>query len=192
MQKNVVVIAGPTGSGKDSVIKGVLAKIKGAKFLTNVTTRKQREGEVDGINYHFITNDRFLEELKVGNILEYYHREDTDTYYGTYKPDLDEKIKDGNITFSQIQIVGAKYLKENYGATTIFILPPSIEELKKRVIIRGDVSAEEWQERLKHFRREMSEDIDFYDYKITNEDGKLEQTVNHVLQILKDEGYNLI
>jgi guanylate kinase len=186
-----LVIAGPTGSGKSSVIEALVARLSNAKFITNATTRQMRVGEVDGESYHFMSNDKFLEELKNGNILEYYHRTDTDTYYGTYRPDIVQKMKDGNIVISQIQIVGAKYLKENFNATTIFILPESLDVIERRVKDRAGMSEEEWAERLSHFKREMEQDIDFYDYKITNKEGELNKTVDAVIEIMHSEGFEL-
>ena len=189
--KNVIVIAGPTGSGKDSVIKGVIERCKNVNFFVNATTRKPRVDEVHEKNYYFLTNEKFLEELKNGNIIEYYHRTETDTYYGTYKPDVLKKIEGNGIGITQVQIVGAKKLKEDFNATTIFILPESNEILEQRVRSRSEMSDLEWQERLAHLKREIEEDLPFYDYKIYNKQGELEKTVDDVMEILKKEGYSL-
>ncbi len=191
MQKQVVVIAGPAGSGKDSVVQGVLRRAPNATLMVTATTRPMRPGEENGVNYHFLTKGKFLTELQAGNILEHYHRADTDTYYGTYKPDIEARIASGKVVFAVIQIVGARYLKEHYDATTIFIMPPSLEILEKRVRARAPMSDIEWQERLTHTRREMEEDAPFYDYRITNEEGKLEAAIDGVIEILTKEGYNL-
>lgn len=191
MQKQVVVIAGPAGSGKDSIVQGVLKKCSNATLMVTATTRTPRPSEVDGVNYHFLTNEKFLEEQKAGNILEYYHREETDTYYGTYKPDIDARIKSGKVVFAVIQIVGAKYLKEHYDATTIFIMPPSLGVLERRVRGRAPMTDLEWQERLAHTQREITEDAPFYDYRIQNDDGKLDQAIDEVIEILRKEGYTL-
>lgn len=191
MQKQVVVIAGPAGSGKDSLVQGILKRCPNATLMVTATTRAPRPGEEDGVSYHFMSNEQFLAELKVGNILEHYHREETDTYYGTYKPDIDARIKSGKVVFAVIQIVGAKYLKEHYHATTIFIMPPSVEVLERRVRSRAPMTDREWEERLAHTRREVEEDSPFYDYRITNEDGKLDEAVNEVIEILTKEGYTL-
>jgi guanylate kinase len=189
--KQVVVIAGPAGSGKDSIVQGVLKRCSNATLMVTATTRPMRPGEVEGVNYHYLTNEKFLEELAAGNILEHYHREDTDTYYGTYKPDIDSRIESGNVVFAVIQIVGAKYLKEHYDATTIFIMPPSLDVLERRVRSRAPMSDLEWQERLAHTHREVTEDSPFYDYRITNDEGKLDDAVEAVIEILRKEGYTL-
>ena len=191
MSKQVVVIAGPAGSGKDSIIREVMKRFPKTDYLVKATTRPMRPGEKDGETYHYMTNTQFLDEVGKGNIPEYYHREETDTYYGTYKPDLDAKIAAGKIVFAQIQIVGAKYLKEHYDATTIFIMPPSTDAFEQRVRARAPMSDIEWQERLAHTKREIEEDAPWYDYRITNEDGKLEAAVEKVVEILTKEGYTL-
>jgi guanylate kinase len=189
--KQVVSVAGPAGSGKDSIIKGVLARCPNTVFLTNATTRQPRPGEQDGVNYYFMTNEQFLKELAAGNILEHYHRPDTDTYYGTYKPDIEKKIADGKVAFSQIQIVGAKYLKEHYGAVSIFIMPPAPDAFEKRIRSRAPMSDKEWEERLAFTKREIEEESPWYDYRIKNEDGKLDEAIDEVIAILKKEGYTL-
>ena len=191
MSKNVVVIAGPAGSGKDSVIKGILARYPHTAFGITATTRAPRPGEVDGVNYFFFSNERFLDEVAKGNIPEHYHRKDTDTYYGLYKAALDELIAKGKIVLYQIQIVGAKYLKERYDATTIFISPPSMEVLERRIRARSPMSDIEWQERLEFTKRELTEEAPWYDYRVENHEGKLEETIQQVIEILKKEGYTL-
>lgn len=189
--KQVVVIAGPSGSGKDSIIRAIMARFSNAAYLVKATSRAMRPGEVDGQDYHFMTNERFLAEIENGNIPEFYHRKETDTYYGTYKPDLDEKIAAGKIVFAQIQIVGAKYLKEHYGATTFFIMPPSLDAFEQRIRARAPMSDAEWNERREFTKREIEEEAPWYDYRIENEDGKLDDAVGQVVEILKKEGYSL-
>lgn len=189
--KQVVVIAGPSGSGKDSIIRAIMARFPNTAYLVKATSRPMRPGEVAGENYHFMTNERFLAEIENGNIPEFYHRKETDTYYGTYKPDLDQKLAAGKIVFAQIQIVGAKYLKDHYDATTFFIMPPSLDAFEHRIRSRAPMSDAEWEERKKFTEREVREEAPWYDYRITNEDGKLDAAVNEVIEILRKEGYTL-
>jgi guanylate kinase len=189
--KQVVVVAGPSGSGKDSVIRGLIEKCPNATRMVTATTRARREGETDGVDYHFMTNERFREELARGNILEYYHRPETDTYYGTYKADIEARIAAGNIVLCQLQIVGAKYFKEHYGATTLFIMPPASDAFEKRIRARAPMNDVDWNERLEFTKREIAEEAPWYDYRIVNEDGKLDEAVEHVIAILKKEGYDL-
>lgn len=191
MQKQVVVIAGPAGSGKDSIIKGVLERCSNTVFAVNATTRAPRPGEEHGKNYYFFSNEEFLAKVAKGTIPEHYHRTETDTYYGLYKPDLDKKIAEGKVVLFQIQIVGAKYLKVNYDATTFFIMPPSLDAFEKRIRARAPMSDAEWEERRKFTEHEVTEESPFYDYRIVNEDGKLDEAVEKTIEILRKEGYTL-
>ena len=190
--KQVVVIAGPTGSGKDSIIKGIIDRYpEKAVLAVNATTRPPRPDERNGVNYYFLTNDKFKEEMAVGNIPEHYYRSETDTYYGLYKPDLDTRVAEGKIVFFQIQIVGAKWLKEHYDATTLFIMPPSLDAFEKRIRARAPMSDTEWQERAAFTKKEVEEEAPWYDHRIVNEDGKLDDAIEQVIEILKKEGYTL-
>ncbi len=190
-QKNVMVIAGPAGSGKDTLAKALLQRYSCFTLMVTATTRERRPYEMDGVNYHFLSKEKFLHELKIGNILEHYHRAETDTYYGTYKPDIDERIKSGKIVIAVIQIVGAKYLKQHYGATTFFIMPPDAETLERRIRSRAPISDVEWQERLEFTKREVEEEAPWYDYRIRNDNDKLDESVASVVEILEKEGYTL-
>lgn len=189
--KHVVVIAGPAGSGKDSVISGIIARCPNTTRMVTATTRSPRPGEVDGVNYHFMTNERFEGEMAAGNILEHYVRPETGTMYGTYKPDVEQRIKSGKVVLCQLQIVGARYFKERYGATTFFIMPPHSEAFEKRIRDRAPMSDLEWAERQAFTKREIAEEAPFYDHQIQNEDGRLDEAVDAVIALLKKEGYAL-
>src|SRR3989344_4723811 len=109
--KKVIVMAGPTGSGKDSIIHELIRRYpKTIEFAVNATTRAPRLGEEHGKSYYFFTNDKFKEEMAAGNIPEHYYRSLTDAYYGLYKPDVDERLSRGKILAMQLQIVGVRYL----------------------------------------------------------------------------------
>lgn len=189
--RNVVVIAGPAGSGKDSLIRGIIERYPKTAFGITATTRAPRPGEQDGVNYFFLSKQAFLDGIEKGDIPEHYHRPETDTYYGLYKPYLDRKVAEGSVVLYQIQIVGARYLKQQYSATTFFIMPPSIEVLERRVRSRAPLSDIEWKERLEFTQREIKEEAPWYDHHITNEDGKLADSIAAVVEILKKEGYTL-
>jgi guanylate kinase len=191
MQKNVFVLAGPTGSGKDSIIRELMRRYSNIEFAVNAVTREPRPGEVDGVNYHFMTNDRFLEEMAKGNIPEHYLRKSINAYYGTYKPDIDARLARGKIVAWQGQIVGAKYLKEQYNATTIFIMPETGAAFEARARNRAPMSDAEWQERLEFTKREIESESGFYDYQIENKEGRMDEAVDAVVAILKKEGYVL-
>lgn len=190
--RQVVVIAGPTGSGKDTIIAELVKRSANCVRLVTATTRTPRPGERSGVDYHFFSKPRFEQELQAGNILEFNYRKKLDTYYGTYKPELDTQIAAGRIVFAQVQIVGARYLKEHYDAVTIFITSPSVQLLLERIRERDKtLTPEEIQARLDIALQEIKEDAPFYDYRITNEQGRLIESADRVVEILEKEGYNL-
>ncbi len=191
MQHSVFVVAGPTGSGKDSIIRELIARYKNVEFAVNAVTRAPRPGEQDGVSYHFMTNERFLDEMAKGNIPEHYLRKSINAYYGTYKPDIDGRIARGKIVAWQGQIVGARYLKDAYNATTIFIMPSSLDAFEHRVRGRAPMTDAEWHERLEFTKRELAEEAPWYDYCIQNEEGKLNEAVEAVVAILQKDGFNL-
>lgn len=189
MKNRVVVIAGPAGSGKDTVVRELLKKVPNSTLMVTATTRSPRPGEVDGVNYHYMDNARFKDEMEKGNILEHYYRAATDTYYGTYKPDIDARLGRGELVFCVIQIVGAKYMKKHYGALTVFIEPKSIEEFEARIRARAPMSDAEWQERKEFTERELREEAPWYDYRVVNADGELDKAVESVMDVLRKESY---
>ena len=191
-EKNVIVIAGPSGSGKNSVIEALITKCKGCSRLVTATTRAPRPGEKNGLDYHFLSEERFMEALGHGDILEHRYVKSLGTNYGVYKPDLEGRIALGEIVLAHLDIVGARYLKEHYGATTIFILPDSFEILEKRVRTRNRAMTDsEIKARMEIARTEIDTHAAEYDYRVVNADGKFDETVKEVIEILKKEGYNL-
>jgi len=182
--KKIVVFAGPSGSGKDSIMNKIIEKTNKVVKLTTATTRLPRKGEIDGKDYYFISKEEFKKGIKDGVIPEY--NIISGNYYGTYLPDLEKKIKEGKIIFSQIQLIGAKYLKKHYNALLLFFIADSFEILEKRIRERGDLTEEEIEERIKIAKREVEEESKFYDYIIKNEQGKLDETVEKVLKILEE------
>jgi len=191
-KKSVVVIAGPSGSGKNAVIEEILKRYKRCSLLINATTRAKREGEHEGVDYHFLTEENFKKKIESGDILEYRYVPALGTYYGTYKPDLESRIERGDVVLAHKDIVGARYLKEHYGALTFFLLPESVESLERRIRARNPaMPREELEERMKMVKREVEKEAPQYDYKVVNKDGGLEKTVEEIVAILKKEGYNL-
>lgn len=183
---DLIVISGPSGVGKSSIIKGLLKRCPRASLLVSATTRKPRPGEKDGINYYFISEDEFKEKIKSGDIPEYRFTPETRNYYGTYLPDLRKKIEENKIPVADVDIIGAKFFKENFNPLLIFIMPPSEEALISRIQKRNDnMPKEELEERLKIAKREIKEDSKFYDYKIVNEEGKLQESIDKLLDIVR-------
>lgn len=191
-RKQVAVIAGPSGSGKNAVIDELIKRCPRCERLVTATTRAPRVGEVNGVDYHFLKRDEFDRALANGDILEHRYVNSLDTHYGVYKPDLDSRLALGEIVLAHLDIVGARYLKEHYNATTIFIMPDDFTLLEERVRGRNnDMSEDEIQKRMQIAHIEVEEHAPEYDYRVVNENGKLDATVAQVVEILKKEGYDL-
>ena len=192
MVRQVVDIAGPSGSGKNAVIDALVARYQKCTRLVTATTRAPRAGETDGVDYYFFSEEEFLRELAVGNVLEHRDVRTLGTHYGVYKPDLEKRLLKGDVILAQLDIVGARYLKKHYDAVTIFLQPKTIEVLKARILARKKGMPEaELKERMKIAEREMKADAKEFDYEVVNEEGKLDETVDEVVAILEKEGYTL-
>lgn len=190
--KKVAVIAGPSGSGKNAIIAKIIEKYSHCVRMVSATTREPRPGEQDGVDYHFFSQEKFDAEMAAGNIPEHRFVPSLGTYYGTYLPDLDAKIKTHSVVFAQIDIIGARLLKERYNATTIFIMPESLEQFRGRLRARNpEWTDKEFETRMKITERELRVDAPQYDYRVVNADGSLADTVDEVVAILKKEGYTL-
>lgn len=190
MTKQVVVIAGSSGSGKNAVINEILKRYRNCVRLVTATTRKIRPGERDGVDYRFLSQEQFDTELSTGNIPEHRYIPALDTYYGIYLPDLEKRIKEGRIVFAQVDIEGARLLKERYRATTIFIMPESLEQFRARLYTRSpEWSDKEFRARMKISEEELRVHAPQYDYRVVNADGKLEDTARDVVDIMRKEGY---
>ncbi|MBI2612276.1 guanylate kinase [Candidatus Kaiserbacteria bacterium] len=191
--KQVVVIAGPSGSGESTVTQRIVDRYpKRVKRLVTATTRPPRAGERNGTDYYFFSKEEFAKQEGNGRILESTYIKNRDTYYGTYAPDLEKKIASGNIVIVNPDLVGARYYKDHYGAVTIFIVPENVDALERRIRERSpDLSEKEIAYRKENAVREMQKEQSFYDHVVVNADGKLDAAVEQVVAILKKEGYTL-
>ena len=190
--KQVVVLAGPSGSGKNAVISQILNRYHNCTRLVTATTRAMRPGEQEGVDYYFMSQEKFDEELAAGNIPEHRFVSALNTYYGTYLPDLEKKIAEGKIVFAQVDIEGARLLRDRYGATTIFIMPESLDQFRGRLRARNpEWTHMEFEARMKITEEEMRVHAPQYDYRVVNADGKLEETIQEVVEIMRKEGYTL-
>lgn len=189
MDKQIVVIAGPAGSGKNSIIDALLERCHTCSRLITATTRVMRPGEKDEVDYYFFSADRFSDELMRGNILEHRDVPTLGTRYGIYKPDIEARLAHGGTVLAHVDIVGATLLKERYNAITFFIMPESLEELRKRIMAsnRG-MSEDELAQRMKIARSEITEHAPRFDYRVVNAEGKLDEAVGDIVSILRKEG----
>jgi len=163
----LIVISGPSGAGKGTICKALLQKNKDLKLSVSCTTRAPREGEKEGVNYYFVSKEQFEDMIRKNEFLEYaivYGN-----YYGTPKSYVEEELNKGNDVILEIDIQGALMVKEKYpDGVFIFILPPSMEELKNRIIKRGS----ETEDSLKTRFNSAFEEIKYmsnYDYAVVND-----------------------
>lgn len=192
MAKQVIVIAGPSGSGKNAIIAEIMRAHPNCVRLVTATTREMRPGEKEGVDYYFMSQEEFDQALNTGEILEHRYVPALGTYYGTYLPDLKKKMASGKVVFAQVDIEGAQLLRERYHATTIFIMPESIEQFRGRLRARNpEWSQTEFEARMKITENEIRVHAPQYDYRVVNADGKLKETAEEVVEIMRKEGYNL-
>ncbi|MCG4585895.1 guanylate kinase, partial [Anaerosalibacter bizertensis] len=163
----LVVVSGPSGCGKGTICKELLKRNKDMSISISATTRKPRKGEVDGENYFFLTEEIFKSMINKNEFLEYAHVHGN--FYGTPKKFVLEKIENGENVFLEIDVQGALQIKEIYpDGVFIFILPPSMEELKNRIIKRGTESEDDIKRRYKNAFEEVKY-IKKYDYLVIND-----------------------
>ena len=183
------IISGPAGSGKTTICDGLMGKESLQRIVTS-TTRNPREGEIDGEDYHFLTSDIFKTKIQEGAFYEYATVHNN--YYGTERMAILNPILEGQNLLLNIDVQGAKTIKEkasedealNGHIVTIFIMPPSLEELNARLQNRGTDSDEEIVRRLVVARSEM-EQKKYYDYTIVSQSKSAD--LDAVLEIYKKE-----
>ena len=164
----LIVISGPSGAGKSTVVFKAIEGREDVCFSTFVTTRKPRPGEVDGREYFFVDPDRFKEMVENDELLE--HAEYVANSYGTPRAYVEEKLEAGVNVLLDIEVQGARQVHEKMpDAVKIFIIPPSLETLEKRLKGRGTDTERAIEARLIRARQEYQE-ADFYDYLIINDD----------------------
>ncbi len=163
----LVVFSGPSGAGKGTILEEYLGRGTDAVCSVSATTRKPRPGEIDGVHYHFVTKEDFEEMIAKGEVIEYTMY--NDNYYGSPTRQIFNKLKEGKDVILEIEVKGAKQIREKFpDALSIFVMPPSFDELSRRLNIRNTEDMAEIQRRLLVAREEVSMALD-YDYIVVND-----------------------
>ena len=179
----LLTISGFSGVGKGTIVEKMLEAFDNYKISISCTTRDPRPAEEDGVHYHFISKDEFEKMIENDELLE--HAKYVDNYYGTPTAPLHKMSSEGTDVLLDLTIAGSLALKEKFEqAVTIFILPPSYEELRNRLTNRGTETAEVIERRLGEARSEIERANEF-DYVVVNDD--LDEAVAKVLAIIEAE-----
>ena len=182
MSGRLFVISGASGVGKSTVLGKVMKNNAALRFSVSATTRAPRPGETHGVEYYFITKEQFLEMIERNAFVEYDAH--MDNYYGTPTAQLEEKLKTGDVILD-IEPVGAfNVRKVRPDATLIFIAPPSMEELERRLRGRGDTSEEQIRKRLERAQWEM-EQSSKYDHIVIND--TVDPCAEEILKIIAEK-----
>ena len=177
----IIVISGASGVGKSTVLKEVMKARQDLVFSVSATTRPARPDEVDGVNYHFISRDTFLEMIRKGEFLEY--DEHHDNLYGTLYSAVKDATNKGNVVLD-IEPNGAMNVRRVHpDAVLIFIMPPSWEALEARLRGRGDTPEDQIQIRMSRASWEMEQSA-WYDHVVTNDDA--ERCADEILNIISN------
>lgn len=180
---NIFVISGPSGSGKNTVYDGLRVLLPDIAQTVSATTRAPREGEKDGVDYYFLSEEEFKKRIEHGDFIEYVQY--GKNYYGTLKSEIERLSSLGKIIVLIIEVNGAQRFKELFPeSVSVFIIPPSVEELKRRIINRGQITLDEINSRIEIAEFEMSL-RDKYDYCVVN--NEIDDCINNVYNIIKGE-----
>lgn len=179
----LVLYTGSSGVGKGTIMQELLKRNGNIRLSVSNTARAPRKGEIDGVHYNFVTREQFEALIPSDGYLE--HAEYCGNYYGTPKKPVEEMLDSGYDVFLEIEVCGGLQIMEKYpDILSIFILPPSMETLEKRLRKRGTEDEETIQKRLEQAENEISYK-DRYKYNVVN--GELEKAVGEVLEILRRE-----
>lgn len=181
--RKAILFSAPSGSGKTTIIKQVLERMDCFEFSISATCRKPREGEQDGRDYYFLSEQEFAERVDQGLFLEW-----EEVYqgvrYGTLKSEVDRIWNQGKVIIFDVDVNGGMNIKRYFGddALSLFVMPPSIEELERRLRNRGTETEEAIQKRLGRSAKELKESVHF-DRTIVNDD--LQRAVDETEQAIR-------
>jgi len=188
-QHKLILFCGPSGSGKTTIVHHLLKKFPMMRFSVSATTRPKRENETDGIDYHFLSPEEFRTKIANNEFLEW-EEVYKDRYYGSLKSEVDRILNEGNIALFDIDVVGGLNIRKNYGRQLldVFVMPPSVDELHKRLVARATEDEESLRKRLDKAEEEMHAAFQF-NHVIVNIDLQkaIQEAEEKVLAFLEEE-----
>lgn len=178
----LIVLSGPSGSGKSSLVEALCDSEPSLHFSISATTRPPRQNEIDGINYHFLSHAEFKNRTQQGGFVEW--AKYGEHYYGTLKSEVERPLSEGKDVLLEIDVQGAMQVKQqNFKSVLVFILPPSFEILAERLRGRRTESDVERQQRLETASSEFAS-IKNYDYYVINPENEINQAVQQLRDII--------
>lgn len=179
----VFVITGPSGVGKGTLIRNLLSRVPELELSVSATTRRPRPGEEDGVHYHFLTDEQFEQRVADGAFVE--HADYSGRRYGTLRAELEKRTAAGRPVVLEIEVQGARQVRETMpDAVQVFIVPPSQEALRERLVGRGTDSPEDVERRLRVAEEELKA-CDEFKYQVVND--RLEDAVAQLQEIVARE-----
>ena len=183
----LLVISGPSGVGKGTVLHDLMNTQENLVYSVSATTRKKRDGEIEGVSYFYKSHEEFEKMISEDKFLEYAYVHNN--YYGTPKDFVEKKISEGKIVVLEIDVQGAVNVKNNTdNAVFIFLAPPSLSELKSRIVGRGTETENDINLRMNNARKEL-EYIKYYDYLVIND--HINSAINSVNEIINAEKHKV-
>ena len=187
-KNNLIIFTGPSGVGKGTIVKQVFSDLEDIEFSISATTREIRPGEKDGVSYFFKTKEEFEKMREADELLEW--AEFVGNYYGTPKDFVMQTLESGKDVFLEIEVQGALQVMEKYPeALSIFLIPPSLEELEARLRARATETEDVLQKRLSKAKEEMSF-TEKFDHVVINDD--LDKAVDSVKEIILNARTDLV
>lgn len=182
MKGKLLIFAAPSGSGKSTLVQYLMDKGLNLHFSISTTTRQPRGTEQNGVEYYFITPEEFRQHIANDDFVEY-EEVYADRFYGTLKSEVERQREEGQNIIFDVDVNGGKNIKKHYGeeAKSIFIMPPSIEELRNRLVKRATDAPEVIEQRIARAEYEISQ-AKYFDHIVINDD--LETAKQEVLQIV--------
>lgn len=177
----LIVVSGFSGAGKGTLMKALVSKYDNYALSVSMTTRAPRDGEIDGVSYFFVDKASFEKTIEQDGLIEYARY--VENYYGTPRAWVEEQMAEGRDVILEIEIQGALKVKEKFpNALLLFVMPPSAQELKNRLVGRGTETIEVIESRMQRALKE-AEGIEYYDHVVVND--KLDECVEQIHSIIQ-------